>query len=175
MYRKHFFQILSVLRVSSVNFTDKLWYTKYIIREVILKDIAAPPWEQLGTPTPWIPMVLASPQILTVCNCPVIFMVSWFVGVSSHLCSCVMAQWWSSHQIGSVFLLQCFVYACIPWWQGEGWGLRWGGPPTLAGAVLADILVIFMFRVIFTIFGIRSRLCSCLLAVDRGVVGTHDI
>ena len=30
-------------------------------------------------------------------NCPVVFVVSWFVGLSSHLHSCVMARWWSGH------------------------------------------------------------------------------
>ena len=105
--------MLSVLGINSVKFTDKLWYTKYIIREVMLKDVAAPPRERLGTPTPWIPMLLASPQILTFCNCRVVFVVSWFVGVSSHLHSCVMAPW-SGRQIGSVFLLQRFVYGQIP-------------------------------------------------------------
>ena len=62
MCRKHIFLMLSVLGINSVKFTDKLWYTKYIIREVMLKDIAAPCQERLGTPTPWIPMLLASPQ-----------------------------------------------------------------------------------------------------------------
>ena len=113
MYKKHFFLMFSVLGINSVKFTDKLWYTKYIIREVMLKDVAAPR-ERLGTPTPWIPMLLASPQILTVRICPVIFVASWFVGVSSRLRSCVMARWWGSHRIGSVFLLGRFVYAHIP-------------------------------------------------------------
>ena len=90
-------------------------------------DVAAPPRERLGTPTRWIAMLLASPQILTVHKFPVIFMVSWFVGVSSCLHSCVMARWWSGCQIGSVFLLRRFVYRHIPWRQGKGWGSRWGG------------------------------------------------
>ena len=42
-------------------------------------------------------------------------------------------------------------------------------------AVLADILVVFVFGVVFVIFGVHSRLCSHLLAVDREVVGTHGV
>ena len=46
-----------------------------------------------------LPMLLASPQIPTICNCPVVFVVSWFVGVYSCLDSCVMAGWWSGCQM----------------------------------------------------------------------------
>ena len=116
-----------------------------------------------------------SPQILAVYNCPVVVMVSWFVGVSSHLCCCVMARWWSGCWIGSVFLLRYFVYTHIPWQEGEGWGSRWGGLPTFSGVVLADILVDFVFGVIFTISGICSHSCLCLLAINREVVGTHGV
>ena len=43
------------------------------------------------------------------------------------------------------------------------------------GVVLADVLVDLVFGVHFTIFGIRSHLCSCLLAIDRQVLGTHGV
>ena len=42
-------------------------------------------------------------------------------------------------------------------------------------AVLADDLVVFVFRVVFAIFGVRSRSCSHLLAVNGEVVGTHGV
>ena len=42
-------------------------------------------------------------------------------------------------------------------------------------AVLADVLVVFVFGVVFAIFGIRSRSYSRLLAVDGEVVGTHGV
>ena len=43
------------------------------------------------------------------------------------------------------------------------------------GIVLADVLVDLVFGVHFTIFGICSHPCSCLLAVDRQVFGTHGV
>ena len=42
-------------------------------------------------------------------------------------------------------------------------------------ALLADVLVIFMFGVVFAIFGVRSHSCSRLLAIDGEVVGTHGV
>ena len=43
------------------------------------------------------------------------------------------------------------------------------------GVVLADILVDLVFRVVFTVFGVCSHACSCLLAVNRQVLGTHSV
>ena len=143
MYRKHFFQTLSVLRISNVTFTNKLWYTKYIIKEVMLKDIATPPWEQLGTATPWIPMLLASPPKSSPSVIALFF--SWWVGLLVSLAVYVLVSWLDGGAVVTLALCSCFdvLYAHIPWWQGEGQGSRWGGLATFARAVPADILVGF--------------------------------
>ena len=45
MYTKHIFSNTFCTH----GITAKLWYTKYIIREVMLEDVAAPPRERLET------------------------------------------------------------------------------------------------------------------------------
>ena len=50
-----------------------------------------------------------------------------------------------------------------------------GWVPTFAGVVLADVFVDLVFKVVFAVFGVRSHACSCLLAVDGQMVGTHSI
>ena len=47
--------------------------------------------------------------------------------------------------------------------------------PTSTGVVLADVLVDLVVGVIFTVVGVRSRPCSCSLAVDGQVLGTHGV
>ena len=105
MYRKHFFRTLSVLGISSVNFTDKLWYTKYIIREVVLKSVAAPPRERFGTlypgyPCYWLPP-RSSPSVIALSF-------SWRVGFLASLAVYVLVSWLDGRRIGSVFLLRRF-------------------------------------------------------------------
>ena len=73
-------------------------------------------------------------------------------------------------------LLQCFVYTHIPQQQqGEGRGSRWGGLLTFTGVVLASNLVNLAIKVVFMVFDVCLHLCSCLLAIDGQVVGTHGV
>ena len=65
--------------------------------------------------------------------------------------------------------------SCLQWQYGEGSALRWGGLPTSAGVVLAHVLVDLVVGVVFTVFGVCSHLCSCLLAIDGQMLGTHGI
>ena len=53
--------------------------------------------------------------------------------------------------------------------------MRWGGLPTFTGVVLVGVLVDLAFEVVFVVFDIRSHLCSCLLAINGQVVGTHGV
>ena len=39
--------------------------------------------------------------------------------------------------------------------------------------MLANVFVDWVFGVVFTVFGVRSHPCSCLLAVDGQVLGTR--
>jgi len=59
--------------------------------------------------------------------------------------------------------------------QGEGRGSRWGGLPIFTGVVLVGVLVDLAFKVVFAVFDVHSQSCSCLLAIDGQVVGTHSI
>ena len=49
------------------------------------------------------------------------------------------------------------------------------GCPHPRGIVLANVLVDLVFGVVFTVFGVRSHPCSCLLAIDGQVLGTHGV
>ena len=53
--------------------------------------------------------------------------------------------------------------------------MRWGGLPTFAGVVLVGVLVDLVFEVVFAVFNVHSHLCSCLLAINGQVVGTHSV
>ena len=50
-----------------------------------------------------------------------------------------------------------------------------GGLPTFTEVVLASVLVNLAFGVVFVVFGIHLHSCSCLLAIDGQMVGTHGI
>jgi len=171
-------------------------------REVILEDKAPPPRECLWTPTMSMPP--GSHQVLgRTCRRWVRDIgagrTRWRsaenIGVGSYKLashtrlgdpswgvSC--SRWLSTMGITlsslfrafPVFLLRSFVYAHIHRQrQGEGRGSRWGGLPTFAEVVLVSVLVDLAFGVVFAVFGIRSHSCSCLLAVDGQVVGTHCV
>ena len=76
-----------------------------------------------------------------------------------------------SHPTITILLLLTIAVAQSPRPEGRR-ASRWGGLPTSVGVVLANVFVDLVFGVVFTVFGVRSHPCSCLLAVD-GHVGIH--
>jgi len=80
-------------------------------------------------------------------------------------------QRWDSPVV-LVLCFPCFDVLCTPTALDK---TRGGGLPTFAGVVLAGVLVNLAFEVVFAAFDVRSHSCSCLLAVDRQVVGTHSV
>ena len=164
---------------------------------MILEDIAPPPHEHLGPlqcPCHQVPTRSSPSAVWAVhtgvqletsvlglrCQCWLFTLVlgsknrCWVIlhthfGNPSHVCS--GCQQWDSPVI-LVLCFPCFNVLCMP---TEGQGSRWGGLPTFTGVVLVSLLVDLAFEVVFAVFDIHLHSCSCLLAINRQVVGTHSI
>ena len=112
-----------------------------------------------GYPTKYMTPAPSSDQILTIYSLLALGRTRW-----------CLARRWRAPCTGSVGV---HVHVLN---DNKGSGALQGGMGcSHSRGLLADILVDLVFGMVFTVFGVRSHLCSCLLAVDRQVLGTHGV